>query len=80
MPEELSSHHLRARLLQLAGLVAIVALVIWLTPGLGEPPAPAVRDLLRGRQTDAASMCEPLAEPIQVELEPREAISGPLSA
>lgn len=35
MPEELSSRHLRTRLLQLAVLVVIVALAIWLTPGLG---------------------------------------------
>src|SRR5436309_799465 len=35
MPEELSSSHLRTRLLQLAALVVIVVLAVWLTPGLG---------------------------------------------
>jgi hypothetical protein len=35
MPHELSPRHLRKRLLQLALLVALVALVVWLTPGLG---------------------------------------------
>ncbi|HEY1591505.1 MAG TPA: flippase-like domain-containing protein [Solirubrobacteraceae bacterium] len=35
MPEELSSSHLRARLLQLAALIVIVGVAIWLTPGLG---------------------------------------------
>src|SRR5438270_11495388 len=35
MPEELSSSHLRARLLQLATLIVVVGLAIWLTPGLG---------------------------------------------
>jgi uncharacterized membrane protein YbhN (UPF0104 family) len=35
MPEELSSRHLRARLLQLAVLVAAVVAIIWVTPGLG---------------------------------------------
>jgi uncharacterized protein (TIRG00374 family) len=35
MPDELSSSHLRARLLQLTVLLVIVALAIWLTPGLG---------------------------------------------
>src|SRR5579875_755722 len=35
MPEELSAHHLRARLFQLAAVVAIVVLVVILGPGLG---------------------------------------------
>lgn len=35
MPGELSSRHLGGRLLQLAALVIIVGLVVWLTPGLG---------------------------------------------
>src|SRR5437764_4255093 len=35
MPEELSATHLRTRLLQLAVLIVVVALAIWLTPGLG---------------------------------------------
>ncbi|HUE28258.1 MAG TPA: flippase-like domain-containing protein [Solirubrobacteraceae bacterium] len=35
MPEQLSSRHLRRRLVQLAVLVVAVALVVWLTPGLG---------------------------------------------
>ena len=35
MPEELSSRHLRTRLLQLAGLVAVVVAIIWIVPGLG---------------------------------------------
>jgi uncharacterized membrane protein YbhN (UPF0104 family) len=35
MPEELSPRHLRLRLLQLAVLVVLVAVVIWVTPGLG---------------------------------------------
>jgi uncharacterized membrane protein YbhN (UPF0104 family) len=35
MPEELSSSHLRARILQLAVLIVVIGLVIWLTPGLG---------------------------------------------
>ena len=32
--------------------------------------------LLHGRQEEAATMCEPLAEPIDVELKPRSAISA----
>lgn len=35
MPQELSPHHLRVRLIQLAVLVALVVALIWLTPGLG---------------------------------------------
>jgi uncharacterized protein (TIRG00374 family) len=35
MPEQLSSSHLRARLLQLAVLIVVVGVAIWLTPGLG---------------------------------------------
>jgi uncharacterized membrane protein YbhN (UPF0104 family) len=35
MPAELSSRHLRARLVQLGALVIIVAVVVWLSPGLG---------------------------------------------
>jgi len=36
MPHELSPRHLRRRLLQLGLLVVLVALIVWLTPGLGE--------------------------------------------
>jgi len=35
MPDELNPRHLRARLLQLAGLIGVVAIVVWLAPGLG---------------------------------------------
>jgi uncharacterized membrane protein YbhN (UPF0104 family) len=35
MPQELSPRHLRKRLIQLALLVVLVAVVVWLTPGLG---------------------------------------------
>ncbi len=35
MPDELSSRHLRKRLFELGGLVVLVGLVVWLTPGLG---------------------------------------------
>jgi uncharacterized membrane protein YbhN (UPF0104 family) len=35
MPEELSPRHLGRRLLELVGLVVAVALLVWLTPGLG---------------------------------------------
>jgi uncharacterized protein (TIRG00374 family) len=35
MPEEFSSGHLRARVLQLAALIVVVGIAIWLTPGLG---------------------------------------------
>jgi uncharacterized membrane protein YbhN (UPF0104 family) len=35
MPEELSSRHLRTRLLQLAALVAVVVAIILIAPGLG---------------------------------------------
>lgn len=35
MPAELSSRHLRRRLVQLVTLVIVVALVVWLSPGLG---------------------------------------------
>jgi uncharacterized protein (TIRG00374 family) len=45
MPDVLSSSHLARRVLELAGLVVIVALVIWLTPGLG-----ALRDRLGDAQ------------------------------
>jgi glycosyltransferase 2 family protein len=36
MPAEFSARHLRARLLQLAALVIVVAALVWLSPGLGE--------------------------------------------
>jgi uncharacterized membrane protein YbhN (UPF0104 family) len=36
MPEELSPRHLRVRLLQLAALVVLVVVAIWVTPGLGD--------------------------------------------
>ena len=42
MPAELSSRHLSARLVQLAGLVVVVGLLVWLTPGLA-----SLRDQLR---------------------------------
>lgn len=42
MPAEFSSRHLWVRLVQLATLVIIVGLVLWLTPGLG-----SLRDLLQ---------------------------------
>src|SRR5579859_1687412 len=45
MPVELSTRHLRARLVQLAGLVIVVAVVVWLSPGLGS---------LRGQLKDAS--------------------------
>jgi uncharacterized protein (TIRG00374 family) len=35
MPDQLSSKHLRTRLLQLAVLIVVIAVAIWLTPGLG---------------------------------------------
>jgi uncharacterized membrane protein YbhN (UPF0104 family) len=35
MPAELSSHHILTRLAQLAALLIIVGVVVWLTPGLG---------------------------------------------
>jgi uncharacterized protein (TIRG00374 family) len=35
MPEELSPRHLRTRLFQLAALVVLVVVAIWVTPGLG---------------------------------------------
>jgi uncharacterized membrane protein YbhN (UPF0104 family) len=35
MPAELSSRHLRTRLIQLGALVIIVAVLVWLSPGLG---------------------------------------------
>jgi uncharacterized protein (TIRG00374 family) len=46
MPEELNPRHLRKRLFQLGVLVAVVVLVVWLTPGLGS---------LRGRLADASA-------------------------
>ncbi len=42
MPEELSPHHLRTRLIQLTGVVILVVLVVVLGPGLG-----SVRDQLK---------------------------------
>jgi uncharacterized membrane protein YbhN (UPF0104 family) len=35
MPEEFSPRHLRTRLLQLAGILAVVVAIVWVTPGLG---------------------------------------------
>lgn len=35
MPAELSSSHLRTRLIQLAVLILVIGLLVWLTPGLG---------------------------------------------
>ena len=45
MPDHLSTRHLRRRLLELAGLMAVVAILIWVTPGLGS---------LRSRVGDAS--------------------------
>jgi uncharacterized membrane protein YbhN (UPF0104 family) len=42
MPAELSSRHLGARLAQLAAVILIVGLLVWLTPGLG-----SLRDQLK---------------------------------
>jgi uncharacterized protein (TIRG00374 family) len=42
MPAELSSRHLWVRLAELAGLIVIVGIIVWLTPGLG-----SLRGLLR---------------------------------
>jgi hypothetical protein len=36
MPVELDPSHLRIRLAQLAGILGIVVLVVWLAPGLGQ--------------------------------------------
>jgi len=36
MPAELDPSHLRVRLVQLAGILGIVVLVLWLAPGLGQ--------------------------------------------
>jgi uncharacterized protein (TIRG00374 family) len=63
-----------------ASVLAYRVLQLWIPAVLGTLAFVQLRDLLRGRQKDAASMCEPLAEPIQVELEPRETISEPVSA
>jgi uncharacterized membrane protein YbhN (UPF0104 family) len=43
LPDELSTHNLRRRALQVAGLLVVLALIAWFAPGLGE-----VREKLRG--------------------------------
>lgn len=64
-----------------AAVLAYRVLQLWIPAILGTFAFVQLRDLLRGRQGDAAAMCEPLAEPIRIELQPRDAISGePLSA
>jgi uncharacterized membrane protein YbhN (UPF0104 family) len=45
MPDALSTRNLRTRLLQLAGLLVIVAVLLWVSPGLGS---------LRSRLSDAS--------------------------
>jgi uncharacterized protein (TIRG00374 family) len=60
-----------------AAVLAYRVLQLWIPAVLGTVAFIQLRDLLRGRQADAASMCEPLAEPIEVELTP--SLSGATS-
>jgi len=63
-----------------AAVLAYRVLQLWIPAILGTLAFVQLRDLLRGRQHEAAALCEPLAEPIEVELEPRDAITKPVSA
>lgn len=63
-----------------AAVLAYRVLQLWIPAVLGTLAFVQLRDLLRGKQHDAATMCEPLAEPIEVELQPRETVSRPVSA
>jgi hypothetical protein len=49
-------------------VLAYRVLQLWIPAVLGTIAFVQLRDLLHGRQADAAAMCEPLAEPIEVEL------------
>ena len=55
-----------------AAVLAYRVLQLWIPAILGTLAFVQLRDLLRGKQQDAATICEPLAEPIEVELQPRE--------
>ena len=59
-----------------AAVLAYRVLQLWIPAILGTLAFVQLRDLLHGRQEEAATMCEPLAEPIDVELKPRSAISA----
>jgi uncharacterized protein (TIRG00374 family) len=51
-----------------AAVLAYRVLQLWIPAILGTLAFVQLRDLLRGKQQDAATLCEPLAEPIEVEL------------
>lgn len=59
-----------------AAVLAYRVLQLWIPAVLGTLAFVQLRDLLRGKQKDAATICEPLAEPLAVERIPRQAISG----
>jgi uncharacterized protein (TIRG00374 family) len=63
-----------------AAVLAYRVLQLWIPAILGMLAFVQLRDLLRGKQQDAATMCEPLAEPIEVELNRPDAVGGPVSA
>ena len=62
-----------------AAVLAYRVLQLWIPAILGTLAFVQLRDLLRGNQRDVATMCEPLAEPIEVELDPR-GTARPVSA
>jgi uncharacterized protein (TIRG00374 family) len=63
-----------------AAVLAYRVLQLWIPAILGTLAFVQLRDLLHGKQQDAATICEPLAEPIEVELTPRETVSRPVNA
>jgi uncharacterized protein (TIRG00374 family) len=63
-----------------AAVLGYRVLQLWIPAVLGTLAFVQLRDLLRGKQDEAAAMCEPLSEPIAVELGPRDAVGRPISA
>jgi uncharacterized protein (TIRG00374 family) len=63
-----------------AAVLAYRVLQLWIPALLGTLAFVQLRDLLHGKQAEAARMCEPLAEPIAVELAPREGAGKAVSA
>jgi uncharacterized membrane protein YbhN (UPF0104 family) len=59
-----------------AAVLAYRVLALWIPAVLGTLAFVQLRDLLRGKQKEAATICEPLAEPLAVERIPRPELSG----
>lgn len=59
-----------------AAVLAYRVLALWIPAILGTIAFVQLRDLFRGRRSEAATMCEPLADPLPIERIPRQDLSG----